>query len=102
MEVYRLTEAELKDRERCAQRKIIEVMRNPTEAMCDAARPYILGLSIGNNYYRSMKEHLENLGETIPPWMRDKEGGITKWDSAEDIWRLMFDTVSFTENFSGD
>lgn len=64
-------------------------MINPTEVMCDATRTYILGLSLGINDYAAMRENLRQSGECVPEWMLAKSGHITKWDRAEDIWKLM-------------
>lgn len=60
----------------------------PTEAMCDKARNFLLGMEIGLKTYEHMIVHLERCGDKIPAWMK-KEGHLTKWDKADCIYRLM-------------
>lgn len=62
----------------------------PDDAMCDAARGFILGLDMSVRTFEGMRKHLEALGEPIPYWMPDT-GHITKWDVAQCIYNLMQD-----------
>ena len=71
-------------------RDLVEVMTHPTEEMCDAARAYILYIRITNGCsYDGMREHFNNMGTPVPLWLQEKQGHITKHDTAEDIWKLM-------------
>jgi hypothetical protein len=62
----------------------------PTEAMCDRARGFILGLDLGIRTFEEMREHLDNGGYPTLDSITNHPGGhITKWDVAECIFRLM-------------
>lgn len=79
--------------------KVLEAIRpylrsEPTEAMCDSARSFLLSMEIGIKSYEGMRENFERLGEEVPAWMRDREGHLTKWDKADCIWRLMASAAS--------
>jgi hypothetical protein len=66
----------------------------PSEAMCDRARGFIMGLDLGVRSWLAMKEHLDYGGyPSIPRIDTQAEinprGHITKWDVAECIYVLM-------------
>ncbi len=66
----------------------------PTEAMCDEARGFILGLDMGIRDFAAMEEHLDAGGYSCLPYIREnaargKGHHITKWDVADCIWKLM-------------
>jgi len=65
----------------------------PTEAMCDNARGFILGLEMRRNWI-TMQNHLEAGGYNTLPYIQEKAkqdpyGHITKWDIADCIYQLM-------------
>lgn len=66
----------------------------PTEAMCDNARGFIMGMDIGCRTWGAMQKHLD-MGDykTHPDICRFSEnnptGHITKWDCAHYIYQLM-------------
>jgi hypothetical protein len=66
----------------------------PTEAMCDAARAFILKLDMGIRNFCDMRRALERSGNPILPYIaeraKDGQGAhITKWDIADIIWQYM-------------
>lgn len=77
-----------------SQREGEEKMNKATEAMCDAARPFIIGMEIGIKTFEFMKDHLEEYEVEIPHRIvvmaKDyPKSHITKWDKAEIIYDLM-------------
>ena len=66
----------------------------PTEAMCDRARGFIMGLDLNCRTWAKMWSHLQSGSYPCPPHFREKaasdpSGHITKWDVAECIYMLM-------------
>ncbi len=66
----------------------------PSEAMCDKARGFIMGLDLGCRKWAEMKSHLEAGGYNSIPRINTQaeinpKGHITKWDVAECIFVLM-------------
>lgn len=66
----------------------------PTEAMCDEARGFIMGLDLGVRKWRAMQGHLAAGGYSSLPYIMEQcannpDGHITKWDVADCIWQLM-------------
>lgn len=82
-------------------RKIIERYESagqqlsvPTEAMCDQARGFIMGIDLGCRTWGAMQRHLNMGGYPSLPRIHemaetDPKGHITKWDVAECIFMLM-------------
>ena len=71
-----------------------EFVKEPTEAMCDRARGFIMGLDLGYRTWEEMDTHLD-LGGYPSLWsisdraQIDPQGHITKWDVAQCIYLLM-------------
>lgn len=70
------------------------MITKPTEAMCDAARGFIMGLDLGIRNWGDMRKHLERSGHPTIPYIIEMAeegagGHITKWDVADCIFQLM-------------
>lgn len=66
----------------------------PTEAMCDAARPFIVGLDMNIRNFGDMRLHLDRGGNPVLPYIKDMaeqsgDAHITKWDVADCIFQYM-------------
>jgi hypothetical protein len=76
------------------KRSEISVVEKPTEAMCDGARGFIMGLDLNCRTFGAMEKHLDLGGYDCLPYIRQKaketpKAHITKWDVADCIWQLM-------------
>jgi hypothetical protein len=70
------------------------VDEKPTEAMCDAARGFIMGLDLNIRTWKAMQIHLNRGGYPTLSYIQTKaisepSGHITKWDVADCIYQLM-------------
>lgn len=66
----------------------------PSEAMCDKARGFIMGLDLNIRTWGAMQRHLDMSGYPTLDYIKNKaikapDGHITKWDVADCIYQLM-------------
>jgi hypothetical protein len=64
----------------------------PTLAMIDAPRGFLMGLESGQTTLESMRDHLRRIGDSIeswPAWAREESGHITKAGQAIIIYAMM-------------
>jgi len=72
----------------------LDLLGEPTEAMCDMARGFIMGLDLNIRTWKPMADHLKMGGYWTTTYINkkaksDPTGHITKWDVAYCIWQLM-------------